>query len=289
MQSKDYSTLNSEYLSTGLTHTLIHMIHRFCVTVKGNSKLPSFHPEPWELREVVLRLHINEMELALMYFYYGKTHARVTVYNKAQLLLLCGYHAKDYLNSSISLYKSVIDAAFPQFSDVYREFANLHCLQYAVDPMSLNASFVQLRQTPVAASHMVFDLNHQADLLTVEEGPADKAIRDLVAEKEDSTFEAVFRWKVALPGTSTQTDSLPLPPVPTTDSAPESVPPDEKEQDDLAVSRPGPSSFGDESMGVTASLPDELAFSRNESFFSDLQLARNNSYFSQLQQDHAHP
>jgi hypothetical protein len=254
-EDKDYETLKTEYLISGITQPLLHMLQRFC------DSITDFQLQPEAFRTVMLLLHLNELELALTYFYYDKTHTRVKAYNYDQLLLLCAYHAKLYLNNKFRLYERAVEEAFPGFYEVYREFANMHCYQKAVDPMSLNSCFLHLRKTPSDPSHLVFDLNHQADLLIAEESSA---------EARDSPFEVLCNWKTALPGMDTQTEvtTLEAPQEQTKLEAPHR----EEEHQPAAMEQL-------ESPGLI----------RDGSFFSNLQFARSHSLFSSLPQDPSHP
>lgn len=259
---KDYETLQAEYLSSGLTQPLLHMLQRFCSTSE-------WQLQPRALREVMLRLHLNELELALTYFYYDKTHTRVRVYNREQLLLLCAYHAKHYLNHKFRLYEQAIEHAFPGFCLVYREFANQHCKQDAVDPMSLNSCFLHLRRAPIDPSHMVFDLNHQADLLITEE--------DLT----DSPYKVLREWKDALPGVASQAG---LPGIESLAALPVAASQMSMPQQELPTVMEEPAV---ESDALEEAPP--LSLTHAGSFFSSLQLVRSSSLFSQLPQDSSRP
>ena len=249
---KDYEALHAKYLSSGLTQSLVHMLQRFSKSIVASE----WQLQPQALREVVLRLHLNELELALTYFYYDKTHGRVRVYNREQLLLLCSYHAKHYLNSKFRLYEKAIEQAFPGFCPVYREFANLHCRQNAVDPMSLNSCFLHLRRAPIDPSYMVFDLNHQADLLFANEDVA------------DSPYKVLRKWKAAPPVVVSQT-SPPQQELPT------------------VIEEPSVELYTEE-VPLTDAVrdPQTLSLGRDVSFFSQLELIRGPS---QLPQDPSRP
>lgn len=258
--NKDYESLQVKYLNSGLTQPLLHMLQRFCSSI-GPSE---WQVQPQALREVMLRLHLNELELAFTYFYYDKTHTRVRAYNREQLLLLCAYHAKHYLNNKFRLYENAIEQAFPGFSLVYREFANMHCKQDAVDPMSLNSCFLHLRRAPSDPSHMVFDLNHQVDVLIAEDDLA------------DSPYKVLRDWRAALPGVASQM-SLSQPELPTVVEPAQPIQPAQSIQPDREVESP------------SVEDPTPLSLSHSGSFFSTMQLVRSSSLFSQLPQDSSRP
>ena len=272
-EDKDYETLNAEYLSSGITQPLLHMLQRFC------DSITDFQLQPEAFRAVMLLLHLNELELALTYFYYEKTHTRVKAYNCDQLLLLCAYHAKLYLNSKFRLYERAVEETFPDFRQVYREFANIHCKQDAVDPMSFNSCFLHLRKAPSDPSHLVFDLNHQADLLITEESSA---------EAKDSPFEVLCNWKTALPGMDTQTESTSSLEAPQEPSKPH------REEEPLSAAMEAPQEPSkpyreEEPLSAAMEAPDDLSLSHGGSIFSNLQLARSQSLFASIPQDPSNP